>query len=71
MDKLKLLPTLKDNIDDILKAVKKENYDSILVLGFKEGRVFFSRSGYKDALELLGSIEYFKDCLLREMNKGK
>lgn len=64
------LPTTgeRQHVGEILAHVAGENYDEIVVLGFKDGRTYLNHSRIANEVLLIGAIEVMK---LRMITKGE
>lgn len=62
---LKLLPPyspdeLKADANEFLDSVKKDNYETVIVFGYKNGGVQIRMNRMKSRLELMGALEAAK-----------
>ncbi len=63
--------TAKDALA-ILEDAKEAGYDSVIVLGFKDGLLFVERSNIHNNYELLGAIEHAKfDIIQAATDQGE
>ena len=46
----------KEDVLDILTSAMDEDYDEVLVIGFREGRYFITNSGITDGLKVVGAL---------------
>lgn len=59
---LKVIPTITEQhqVIQILEDVKKEEYDTIIVFGYKNGEVNVHGSGFVDRTRIIGALEIAK-----------
>lgn len=67
---VRTLPTVgeRQHVGEILAHVAGENYDEVVVLGFKDGRTYLNHSRIANEVLLIGAIEVMK---LRMITKGE
>ena len=46
----------KEDVLDVLTSAVDEDYDEVLVIGFREGRYFITNSGITDGLKVVGAL---------------
>jgi hypothetical protein len=46
----------KEDVLDILTSAMDEDYDEVLVIGFREGRYFITNSGITDGIKVVGAL---------------
>lgn len=62
---IKAIPATSDN--DTIKVLRDslaQEFDSVIVLGFKEGEIYIRSSGAEDQLRLIGALEMAKYATL-------
>jgi hypothetical protein len=59
-------PTMHYIVDaaDLLESCSKEDFETVLVLGFKDGTIYLRNSAYVNTLEIIGALETAKHMFL-------
>ena len=46
----------KEDVLDILTSAMDEDYEEVVIIGFREGRYFINNSGITDGLKVVGAL---------------
>lgn len=46
----------KEDVLDILTSAMDEDYEEVVIIGFREGRYFITNSGITDGLKVVGAL---------------
>lgn len=63
---LKLLPKdgpvfREQDAKEVLEDALRQNYESVIVFGFKDGQIFTRHSAIHNALEIIGALAVARD----------
>lgn len=66
VDNLTLLPrkSERQKVDDTLRIVGEQNFDEVVVIGFKDGKSYLHHSKIENTTLVIGAIEWIKHRLL-------
>lgn len=58
-ENLKVLPSKSERqkVDDTLRVVGEQNFDEVVILGFKDGRSYLHHSKIENTTLVIGAIE--------------
>lgn len=63
---LTTLPSIpeRNKVPDILKTVSEQDFDEVVILGFKDGKSYLHHSMIHDTPRLIGAIEWLQHRLM-------
>jgi hypothetical protein len=53
----------ESNVEEVLDIVKEEEFNSVIIFGFKEDMIHIFKSDTEDSLRVLGALERAKQAL--------
>ena len=55
----------KETVKDILTTTMEQDYDEVLVVGFKDGKFFMQHSEISNAVKVLGALTMLQHEILK------
>jgi len=62
---LKLIKSdYKEDATELLQSAQEQNFDSVVIVGYKNGNIYIQHSKLESAVRVLGAIELAKNKIL-------
>lgn len=55
-----LTAQMREDAQDVLRLAEQEGFESLILFGFKDGKIYIKSSKSKSTLEILGALEAAK-----------